>query len=240
MYSNDMLPREKSVVGILTSSYLLAVATSLPRLALPPLALATLAYLLHLFTFDLVFYAKSPTQFYTLTALNFLPYLAAAALGWWSLPAYAVGLLFFVLYAVFMHRGRGRSVEGVVTGTALLSSTILLVKAIVAHQMVLRDYLLYLLFVGYHAATACYVESRLAFRNVKPHVALYIWTPAVALTAPFWPAALIAAAEPTYKFAANVKKNVKYSHYQDIAKMGWQEMARDAVFTTLLAALYYV
>jgi hypothetical protein len=55
-----MLPREKSVVGILTSSYLLAVATSLPRLALPPLALATLAYLLHLFTFDLVFYARAP------------------------------------------------------------------------------------------------------------------------------------------------------------------------------------
>jgi hypothetical protein len=55
-----MLPREKSVLGILTFSYLLAVATSLPYLSPLPLALATLAYLLHLFTFDPVFYAKTP------------------------------------------------------------------------------------------------------------------------------------------------------------------------------------
>jgi hypothetical protein len=40
------------------------------------------------------------------------------------------------------------------------------------------------MFVGYHATTAYYVESRLAFRDVKPHVALYVWIPAVALTAP--------------------------------------------------------
>jgi len=49
--------------------------------------------------------------------------------------------------------------------------------------------------VGYHVATAYYVESRLAFRDVKLHVALYVWIPAVALTASLWPAALIAAAE---------------------------------------------
>jgi hypothetical protein len=60
------------------------------------------------------------------------------------------------------------------------------------------------MFVGYHVATAYYVESRLAFRDVKLHVALYVWIPAVALTAPLWPAALIATAEPTYKFAANI------------------------------------
>jgi hypothetical protein len=30
------------------------------------------------------------------------------------------------------------------------------------------------MFVGYHAATAYYVESRLALRDVKPHVALYV------------------------------------------------------------------
>jgi len=53
------------------------------------------------------------------------------------------------------------------------------------------------MFVRYHVATAYYVESRLALRDVKPHVALYVWIPAVALAAPLWPAALIAAAEPT-------------------------------------------
>jgi hypothetical protein len=30
------------------------------------------------------------------------------------------------------------------------------------------------MFVGCHVATAYYVESRLAFRDVKPHVALYV------------------------------------------------------------------
>jgi len=32
------------------------------------------------------------------------------------------------------------------------------------------------MFVGYHVAA----ESRLAFKDVKPHVALYVWIPAVA------------------------------------------------------------
>jgi hypothetical protein len=89
------------------------------------------------------------------------------------------------------------------------------------------------MFVEYHVATAYYAESRLAFRDVKPHVALYVWIPAVDLTAPLWPAALIAAAEPTYKFAANIKRNIKYSRYQDIARMGRRELARGAIFTAL-------
>ncbi len=69
--------------------------------------MATLAYLLHLFTFDPVFYAKTPRQFYALTSLNSLPYVAAAALGWWNPVAYAVGLFFFVSYAALMHKWRG-------------------------------------------------------------------------------------------------------------------------------------
>ncbi len=88
------------------------------------------------------------------------------------------------------------------------------------------------MFVGYHVA----VESQLAFRDVKPHVAPYVWISAVALTAPLWPAALIAAAEPTYKFAADIK----YSRCQDIAGMGRRELARGAIFTALLAVLYYI
>jgi hypothetical protein len=36
------------------------------------------------------------------------------------------------------------------------------------------------MFVGYHVA----VESRLAFRDVELHVALYVWISVVALTAP--------------------------------------------------------
>jgi hypothetical protein len=47
-------------------------------------------------------------------------------------------------------------VEGIVTGTAFLSSTILLAKAIVIHQLALRASSM---FVGYHVATAYYVES---------------------------------------------------------------------------------
>ncbi|MFZ8840729.1 MAG: hypothetical protein ACO2PM_17800 [Pyrobaculum sp.] len=111
-----------------------------------------------------------------------MPYVAAAAPGWWNPTAYAIGL-FFVSYAALMHRGRGRSVEGVMTGTVLLSSAFLLVKAVVAHQLGPKDYLLYLLFVGYHVATAYYVESRLAFRRVSPYAALYLWAPVAAAAA---------------------------------------------------------
>jgi hypothetical protein len=49
-----------------------------------------------------------------------------------------------------------------------------------------------------------------------------------------------AAAEPTYKFAADIKKNIKYSRCQDIARMGRRELARGAIFTALLAVLYYI
>jgi hypothetical protein len=111
-----------------------------------------------------------------------------------------------------MHRGRGRTVEGIVTGTAFLSSTILLAKAIVIHQLALRDYLLYVRRIS----RGHRLLRRVAFRFVKPHAALCVWIPAVALTTPLWPAAFIAAAEPTYKFAANIKRNIKYSRYQDI------------------------
>ena len=60
------------------------------------------------------------------------------------------------------------------------------------------------------------------------------------LTAPLWPAALTAAAETTYKFAADIKKNIKYSCCQDTARLGRRELARGAIFTALLAVLYYI
>jgi hypothetical protein len=124
-----------------------------------------------------------------------------------------------------------------VTGTALLSSTFFLVKAVVAHQLGPKDYLL---FVGYHVATARYVESRLAFRNVRPHMALYAWAPVAVFAALLWPSTLLASAEPLYKFLKNVKSNVKYSRHEDIAKMGWREFARSAFFTALLAVVYNI
>jgi hypothetical protein len=57
--------------------------------------------------------------------------------------AYAIGLLLFASYAVLMHRGGRQAMEGIVTGTAFFSSTILLAKAIVIHQLAPRGYLLY-------------------------------------------------------------------------------------------------
>jgi len=87
------------------------------------------------------------------------------------------------------------------------------------------------MFVGYHVAA----ESRLAFRDVELRVALYVCL-RCGLTASLWPAALIAAAEPTYKFAANIK----YSRYQDMTRMGRRELARGAIFTALLAVFYYI
>jgi len=118
-------------------------------------------------------------------------------------------------------------VERVATGTAFLSSTILLAKAVVIRQLALRDYYVRRISRGHR------LLRRVAFRDVKLHVALYVWISVVALTAPLWPAALIAAAEPTHNFVANIK----YSRYQDIARMGQRELARRVIFTALLAAL---
>jgi hypothetical protein len=118
-----------------------------------------------------------------------------------------------------MHRGGRRTVEGVVTGAAFFSSTILLAKVVVIHQLALR-----------RISRGHRLLRRDAFRYVKLHVALYVWIPAMALTAPLWPAA--PAAEPTYKSAANIK----YSRYQ--ARVGRRELARGVIFTVLLADLY--
>ncbi len=85
------------------------------------------------------------------------------------------------------------------------------------------------MFVGYHVA----VESP---SGTSSPTWRYTSVSAVALTAPLWPAALVAAAGPTYKFAANIK----YSRYQDVARMGWREQARGAISAALLAALYYI
>jgi hypothetical protein len=115
-----------------------------------------------------------------------------------------------------------------VTGTAFLSSTILLAKAVVIHQPAPRDYLLYVRRISRGRRVAARLQGRQA-----PRGAIRL-DPAVALTAPLWPAVLIAAAEPTYKSAANIK----YSRYQDMARMGRRELARGAVFTALLAVLY--
>ncbi len=119
------------------------------------------------------------------------------------------------------------------TGTAFFSSTIFLAKADVIHRLALRDYLLYVCRIS----RGHRLLRRVAFRDVKPHVAPCVWIPDVALTAPLRPAALIAAAEPIYKFAANIR-NIKYSCYQDTARMGRRELARGAIFTALLAVLY--
>jgi hypothetical protein len=86
------------------------------------------------------------------------------------------------------------------------------------------------MFVEYHVATAYYAESRLAFRDVKPHVALY---PRCGLDGASLARRAYSRRETAYKFAANIKRNIKYSRYQDIARMGRRELARGAVFTAL-------
>jgi len=91
-----------------------------------------------------------------------------------------------------------------------------------------------------HVATAYYVESRLAFRDVRPHTALYIWAPVAAFVVFLWLHLLIAVVEPSYKFLANVRSNVKYSRHEDIVKMGWRELARACLFTAVLAVAYYL
>ena len=117
--------------------------------------------------------------------------------------------------------------EGIVTGTTFLSSTILLAKAIVIHQLALRDNLLYVRRISRGHRLLRRVAARLQVRQA-PRGAIRL-DPRCGPDAPLWPAALIAAAEPTYNFVANIK----YSRYQDIARMDRRELARGVIFTVL-------
>ncbi|MGC9118337.1 MAG: hypothetical protein ACP5I3_05010 [Thermoproteus sp.] len=237
-----MLPRERSVLGILTFSFALALAGAAPKIEPAGALLAAVAYALHLTTFDPIFNSilRPRPRIWGLMAANVVPYVAAIALGLWSPPAFAVAALVFAVYVVLAARGLARSVPGVVLGTAMLSSIFLLAKSMVDPSLGVVDYAVYALFVGYHVATAYYVESRLAFRNVSPWSALAPWIPAVIAAGAVRPLLLVAAVEPTAKFAANIANNVKYRSGKDIASMGWRELARSALLTAILAALYHV
>ncbi|MEZ0248180.1 MAG: hypothetical protein ABWJ97_02800 [Thermoproteus sp.] len=236
------LPREKSVFGILTFSLILALAGAAPKIAPLGAALAVVAYVLHIATFDPIFdtILRPKPKTWALVAANLAPYAASIVLGLWSPPAFALAALIFASYMALAARRLARSVEGVVLGTAMLSSIFLLAKSMADPSLTLYDYAVYALFVGYHVATAYYVESRLAFREVSPWTPLAAWIPAVALAAAARPLLLVAAIEPTAKFAYNIAKNVKYRTARDISKMGWREMARSALLTVILAALYHI
>lgn len=237
-----MLPREKSVLGILTFALVLALAGAAPAVEPAGAALAVLAYALHITTFDPIFNTilRPRPKTWGLIALNLLPYIAAIALGLWNPTAFAVAAAMFAVYTALALRGLARSVPGVVMGTAMLSSIFLLARAMMSPAVSLYDYAVYVLFVGYHVATAYYVESRLAFRETSPLAPFAPWIPAVAVAAAARPLLLVAAVEPTAKFAINAVRNVKYRTAREISKMGWRELARSALLTTILAVLYHV
>lgn len=237
-----MLPREKSVLGILTFALALAMAGAAPAIEPVGAALAVMAYALHITTFDAIFNSimRPRPRTWGLIAANLLPYFGAIALGLWNPIAFAIAATMFLTYTALALRGLARSVPGVVAGTAMLSSIFLLAKAMASSSISPYDYAVYALFVGYHVATAYYVESRLAFRKTSPLTPFIPWTPAVAIAVFVRPLLAVAAVEPTVKFAVNVVKNVKYKTAREISKMGWRELARSALLTAILIALYYI
>ncbi|AET32228.1 hypothetical protein [Pyrobaculum ferrireducens] len=234
-----MLPREKSVLGILTFSYLLALATSIPP-SLVGLALFSIAYVTHLLTFDAIFYGRGWLRIGALLALNVAPYVLYLSIDGGDFAVYGVGALLMSAYLWLMKTGRGRSVPGVVVGTALLSYVFILGKAMLVHNVATRDVALAAFFVGYHVATAYYVESRLAFRSVSPIWPFITWVATLAVTLPLWELLVIPAVEPTVKFTRNLVRNTKVSRHGDIVKMGWRELGRSAVLTLLLGLVYYL
>jgi len=138
---------------------------------------------------------------------------------------------------LLMHRGRRRAVEGIVTSTAFLSSTILLAKAIVLHQLALRDYLLYVSRISR--------GHRLLRRVAARHQGRQAPRGAIRLDPRCGPdGASLTRRAYSRRGATNSRqtsrRNIKYSRYQDIARMGRRGLARGAIFTALLAVLYYI
>ena len=120
--------------------------------------------------------------------------------------------------------------EGIVTGTAFLSSTILLAKAIVIHQLALRDYLLYVRRISRGHRLLRRVAARLQGRQAPRG--------AIRLDPRCGPDGVSLARRAYSRRGATnsrqtSRRNIKYSRYQDIARMGRRELARGAIFTAL-------
>jgi len=233
-----LIPREWTIVGVLTTDLAVALALGLPSDWWRTL-LAVLAFFIHLTTFSALFEQASRRAVSTpLLLANALPYIPALS----NMPAPILASLLALAAAVLLAAagGRVRAPVGYVAGLALYSSLVMPMRALLGPPAP-GEYAVYVAYVAYFTAFALYVESRLAFRSLDPTAPLLLlWLPSTAYVAALSPLAAAALAEPTYLLVDNYLRHRKVSTVDEIRRMGKRILASSFLFTALLIATYKV
>jgi len=230
-----LIPREWTIVGVLTTDLAAALALGLPSDWWRAL-LAVLAFFVHLTTFSALFEQASRRAVSApLLLANALPYIPALSNMPTPLFAFLLALAAAVLLAAA--GGRVRTPVGYVAGLALYSSLVMPMRALLGPPAP-GEYAVYVAYVAYFTAFALYVESRLAFRSLDPTAPLLLWLPSAAYVATLNPLAVVALAEPTYLLADNYLRHRKVSTVNEIRRMGKRILASSFLFTALLITAY--
>lgn len=228
-----LIPREWTITGVLTTNLAVALLSGLP--AEPwRVALAAVAFFVHLMTFSPLFEAASRRAVHwPLAALNGAVYIPIL----WSAELPILTYLFALSAVVLLvaSHGKVRTPHGYVAGLALYASLAIPMRLLLGPPSVAELYGL-ALYVAYFVAFALYVESRLAFRNVDCAVPLLFWSPAAGFLIGANPILAIPAAEPTATLLKNYKKCQKIGDLESIKKMGRFVLFRSFLFTALLIA----
>ena len=240
MRGNRLLrvPREPSAAGMIVVSGLAGLVVALP-VPSPILLLPLAAILLHFFTFDAAFDAlrsRATRLLVSVVALNSAPYVVGAALyPSQVLPVIVIGLGIIGLHLYTARRLGLKSPATYITG-ALVPVLPALTSPALVGGLGTTTLVFWALLSIYSAATAAYVESKLAFRRYSREKPLVLWLPAL-LGIVACPYTAVALAEPTVKLVANLRDNKLVSAPKEIKRLGLRELIRLFVFVAVLVPI---
>lgn len=233
-----LLPREPSVAGMILLSGIVGLMFSRPPL--PYLFLALLALLTHLVSFDAAFSLARSRRFGRLAAIgavNTAPYLISLLTGGMPLRFLAsAGFIMAAYGSMYMLYGPHSAITYIVGASIPVLPALTLSS--IAGPPPRPALLFWILLTIYNIATTAYVETLLPWRNMNRLIPLLIWLPAPLISAVAEPTTLIAAVEPTVKFALNVPSRLKVNPTaEELRRLGWREMRRLMLYTMLLSIL---
>ena len=243
-------PREPSVRGIMYSSFFLGLVLSLIK------GVPTSVFKILLIIFSVTAFA---TQFLLFTYINevvqkreyrhlirplviiLLPYLVPFLVGRWTytLAVLAIKGMLFILTGLSIDGATRKSIFSYLMGTVLITTPYLDPPIFLGIDY-MEIYYLWILVATYYTSTSYYIESRLAFREIKPIYPLLTWIWIIPTIYALYPTPyiFIPLVEPTIKQVINALSNKKVEKGLDIIKMGRMEMRRGYLFTILLIISY--
>ena len=228
-----LLPQEPSAAGFMLISFLYSLI--LCPLSPPLAALALGLFLLHFLTFDVTFMRlkASLRRALPFLTLNVVPYLLLpffVRTNFWVLLIPAA----LILSYLYLSKSRDNP-HAYILGSAIPTVTAFTVFFLAPRVEASHLVFWYALAV-YVSATAAYIESKLPWRKVSGKTGLLVWTLSLPVLL-FKPFSVVAFVEPTVKFVRNAIKVVKIDP-REIKKLGWVEMSRFLLYSTLLLIIF--